>query len=57
MPVLRNRVLPALVVFAALAGMAFSGDIQSGVQVGDFAAPFDVTDITGPSRGETLCYR
>jgi len=34
-----------------------AADIQSGVQVGDFAGPFDVKDITGPNRGKELCYR
>jgi len=34
-----------------------AADLQSGVQVGDFAAPFDVKDITGPNKGKTLCYR
>lgn len=34
-----------------------AADLQSGVQVGDFAAPFDVKDITGPNKGKSLCYR
>jgi hypothetical protein len=49
--------LPAMVVSALVVGTALAGDLQSGVQVGDFAAPFDVKDITGPNKGQTLCYR
>jgi hypothetical protein len=49
--------LPAVVVAAVVAGASIAGDVQSGVQVGDFAAPFDVNDITGPNKGKTLCYR
>lgn len=42
-----------------LADAAFrAGDgLDSGVQVGDAVAPFDVQDITGPNKGNTLCYR
>jgi hypothetical protein len=46
-----------MVVSALVVGTAIAGDIQSGVQVGDFAAPFDVKDITGPNKGRELCYR
>lgn len=49
--------LPAVVVSALAVGTASAGDVESGVQVGDFAAPFDVKDITGPNKGKTLCYR
>lgn len=51
--------LPALVVSAYLVGTACSaGDGPvSGVPVGDYTAPFDVQDITGPNKGSTLCYR
>ncbi|MDB5351364.1 MAG: hypothetical protein JWN86_2611 [Planctomycetota bacterium] len=51
--------LPALVVSAYLVGTAtFAGDgPMSGVAVGDYAAPFEVQDITGPSKGKSLCYR
>ena len=42
---------------AKVARRGNAADLQSGVQVGDFAAPFDVKDITGPNKGQTLCYR
>jgi len=48
-----------LLVVLALAG-AFvapaSGDDKSGPPVGESAPSFDVHDVTGPSKGETLCY-
>jgi hypothetical protein len=50
--------LPALVVSAVLVGTARSGqDVKSGLSVGEFAPPFDVLDVTGPNKGNTLCYR
>ena len=51
--------LAALVVSAYLVGTAsFAGDGPvSGVAVGDYPAPFDVQDITGPNKGTSLCYR
>lgn len=43
----------------ALAATQFvvAADIKSGLQVDDYPAAFNVTDITGPSAGEKLCYR
>lgn len=34
-----------------------AADLKSGLQVDDYPAAFNVTDITGPSAGEKLCYR
>lgn len=48
--------ISAIVATGKFSG-ATAADIQSGVQVGDFASPFDVLDITGPNKGKTLCYR
>ncbi|MBX9656510.1 hypothetical protein K2Y11_23075 [bacterium] len=42
----------ALLLFAMNAEAA-----KSGPAVGDAPAPFEVTDITGPSAGKSLCYR
>jgi hypothetical protein len=48
----------ALVVSAVVVGTSLAADApKSGLQVGDFATPFDVQDITGPNKGKTLCYR
>jgi hypothetical protein len=50
--------ISAVVVSACVVGTVIAGDApKSGLQVGDFATPFDVQDITGPNKGTTLCYR
>lgn len=48
--------LSAALVLGAGASMAVAG-VKSGLQVGDRAGAFNVRDITGPSAGESLCYR
>jgi hypothetical protein len=40
-----------------VAGVVGAADLQSGLQVGDHAGPFNVKDITGPNKGKSLCYR
>jgi hypothetical protein len=48
----------AVVVSIVMVGTGLAGDaVKSGLEPGDFVAPFDVEDITGPSKGQTLCYR
>ena len=49
----------AMMVSATLVGASSRvGDgPDSGIPVGDFISPFDVRDITGPNKGQTLCYR
>lgn len=47
--------IPAVVLFVA--GAAFAADLKSGPQVGDHPGAFNVTDVTGPSAGQKLCYR
>jgi hypothetical protein len=32
-------------------------DVKSGLKNGDFVDAFNVLDVTGPSKGESLCYR
>jgi hypothetical protein len=52
--------LSALVVSAFVVGTSVArdaADLTSGLQVGEFANPFDVQDITGPNKGTSLCYR
>lgn len=39
------------------AGTAGAAELESGLQVGDYPDAFYVTDVTGPSAGEALCYR
>jgi hypothetical protein len=40
----------------ALALAAFAGTIVSGPQPGQHMFQFDVTDVSGPAKGATLCY-
>ena len=57
---MRNRFAwgaSALVVSAFVVGALAADAPKSGLQVGEFASPFDVQDITGPNKGTTLCYR
>ena len=50
--------ISAVVVSIIVVGTSRAGDaIPSGLKVGAFVSPFDVDDITGPSKGTTLCYR
>jgi hypothetical protein len=50
----------ALVAAACWVGTTIGADtpgLKSGLQVGNYAQPFDVEDVTGPNQGLTLCYR
>jgi hypothetical protein len=50
--------LPVVAVSIIMVGASLAGEpIKSGQMVGDPVSPFDVQDITGPSKGTTLCYR
>lgn len=40
----------------ALALAALAGTIVSGPQPGQHMFPFNVTDVSGPAKGSTLCY-
>jgi hypothetical protein len=46
------------VLLAATVGVVVAAErLESGLQVGDPAGPFNIRDITGPNQGKTLCYR
>jgi len=46
------------VACVALVGVAFAADeVKSGLGIGESVPAFNVRDITGPSKGKTLCYR
>lgn len=48
----------AVVVSIVMVGTGLAADaVKSGLKSGEFVAPFDVEDITGPNKGKTLCYR
>lgn len=47
-----------LAVCLLAAGAAYAADqVKSGLPVGELVPAFNVRDITGPSKGKTLCYR
>ena len=47
-----------LVVALLFSATAISGEIESGLQVCDFADAFDVKDCSSAqARGKSLCYR
>jgi hypothetical protein len=50
--------LSAVVASIVMVGTCHAGDaVKSGQKVGEHVSPFDVEDITGPNKGNTLCYR
>jgi hypothetical protein len=50
--------LSAVVASIVMVGTCYAGDpVKSGQKVGEHVSPFDVEDITGPNKGQTLCYR
>ncbi len=54
-------VVPSLALvlagFVAVSAAEKSDKIESGLKLGAFPPAFNVRDITGPEKGETLCYR
>ncbi|MFL5340205.1 MAG: hypothetical protein ACJ8F7_08630 [Gemmataceae bacterium] len=54
---MRRLMLSSAVLVVAVAGVPRAGEIESGLEVGKPATPFNVRDITGPNQGKTLCYR
>ena len=50
--------ISAVVVSFVTMGAIYAGDaVKSGLNPGESVSPFDVDDITGPNKGQTLCYR
>ena len=52
-----KKLIGTMAVCLLMAGVAFAGELKSGLPVGDSVPAFNVRDITGPSKGQTLCYR
>lgn len=48
--------IPAFAVLAT-AGMVIAAEVKSGLEKGEAPSAFNVKDITGPSKGKSLCYR
>jgi hypothetical protein len=56
--VMRNLLVPSAALLVATVGVALAAEeLKSGLQVGDKTEFFNVRDITGPAKGQTLCYR
>ena len=51
---MKRFIVPALVLSLA-SGVALA--VKSGLESGESPAAFNVKDITGPSKGKSLCYR
>ncbi len=54
---MKRLVTTVAITLMASVTVAAEADLKSGLQVGDFPGAFYVTDVTGPSAGESLCYR
>jgi len=53
-----NRIASTIAVTLMVTVSVASGaEFKSGLQVGEYPGAFYVTDVTGPSAGEALCYR
>lgn len=42
---------------ALIASAAEKAEVKSGLKEGSFVGAFNVKDVTGPSKGKSLCYR
>jgi hypothetical protein len=51
---MKRFIVPALVLTLA-SGVALA--VKSGLESGESPAAFNVKDVTGPSKGKSLCYR
>ncbi len=50
--------ISAVVVSIVVVGTSIARDtVRSGLKVGESVNAFEVDDITGPNKGQTLCYR
>ena len=49
--------IASIALALAACGVAAAAELQSGLEVGESAGPFNVIDITGPNKGKSLCYR
>jgi hypothetical protein len=46
----------AMLVSGVLAISALAGTIVSGLEAGGHMSQFNVVDVSGPAKGQTLCY-
>ena len=52
-----KRLLVSSAALLMATSVIAAAELESGLQVGDFATAFNVKDITGPNKGKSLCYR
>ena len=55
---IKANLLPKLLILVSLlfATTAFAADVVSGLPVGATTQTIPVTDVTGPYKGEKICY-
>jgi hypothetical protein len=52
------KYVAGMVACIAVVGISLAGDaVKSGLKPGEPVNPFTVEDVTGPSKGTSLCYR
>lgn len=52
-----KRLLVSSAALLMVTSVVAAAELESGLQVGDFAGVFNVKDVTGPRKGKSLCYR
>ncbi len=52
-----NRFIAPAFALLATAGLVIAGEVKSGLEEGEAPPAFNVKDVTGPSKGKSLCYR
>jgi hypothetical protein len=53
-----NRFIVSTLTCFLAAGVVCAADaVKSGLDIGEGTTAFNVRDVTGPSKGKTLCYR
>ena len=53
---MKRFIAPAFALLAT-AGLVIAGEVKSGLEAGEAPPAFNVKDVTGPSKGKSLCYR
>jgi hypothetical protein len=51
-----SRSVASVLLTGVLAAAALAGAGSSGLKAGEHMTAFDVHDVTGPAKGQTLCY-
>ena len=54
---MRSWMVGLLAMASLSAGPALAAEIESGPEIGGKTSAFRVKDVTGPSKGKSLCYR